>query len=624
MDIAQLYQAAQSKIGPRPLRVAGRTICDPAIQTYKDALILQAHLAFDLSPSTSSPDQLLQWIISTYEADLVLLVDGLKRSIDITRSYISDCFDMTYSRFKDETRIPRAGDYFAPVKGFVIDYLETRSPLSMAIVLQWESFITRLTLPFAVADCEEEFVQNDLSVLDHLPEGSDQLREVFQDIVATYHPAAEEYEFRFGNGSNSDSKRKDGLIGKYAAMQNGCNVRQRFLLNKCKWLCPLPVNELQYAEVVTVPKGIDKRRTICEEPAFNMFLQQGIFKVVDEWMSEHLHPFIRLHDASYNTKAAERSSRKLDTATIDLSAASDSVSWVLFKYCAKGSQYYRDVLCTRTECALLPSGAFHTLRKVCPMGSALCFPTECLMFLAIILLSAKQVGRVDPSVLKRIRVYGDDLIVPVEIEDQVLENLDRFGFKVNETKTFLSYDRFKESCGGEYADGVEVTPMRLSRRFRSHLGESSPSHLGNLVDLCNELTIRGWRVTRSCVIRNMILPFYHPYFSDDPRFGIYSRTPTNFHLKERWNTNLQRIEVRAQVVRLEHTGVLGIGDESIRYFECLRRLAVTRRASLLWPDDLIVTEVGPAQPVLAYQWVANNDSVLAGYGVGCVDWSFLT
>ena len=167
---------------------------------------------------------------------------------------------------------------------------------------------------------------------------------------------------------------------------------------------------------------------------------------------------------------ARRASLNLDHATIDLSEASDSVSWDLVEYVLHGTKLLECLRNTLTEGVLMPDGATYKLRKFAPMGSALCFPVECLIFLGIALLACKRMA-VRPSV----GVYGDDIIVPGEAEEEITFLLGHFGFLVNDKKSFWYNERFKESCGGEYFDGIDITPLYIPRRFRFPESTSSPT-----------------------------------------------------------------------------------------------------------------------------------------------------
>jgi len=64
--------------------------------------------------------------------------------------------------------------------------------------------------------------------------------------------------------------------------------------------------------------------------------------------------------------------------------------------------------------------------------------------------------------LGRVRVFGDDIIVPRDNVLSVVHELENFGFRVNVRKSFWT-GRFRESCGREYYDGEDVSIVRVRK-----------------------------------------------------------------------------------------------------------------------------------------------------------------
>jgi len=100
------------------------------------------------------------------------------------------------------------------------------------------------------------------------------------------------------------------------------------------------------------------------------------------------------------------------------------------------------------------------------MGSALCFPIEAMVFTTVIFLGIQNALR-RPLTKKdiksfkgQVRVYGDDIIVPVVYVADVVRALESFGFRVNTSKSFWT-GKFRESCGKEYYDGEDVSIVRV-------------------------------------------------------------------------------------------------------------------------------------------------------------------
>lgn len=103
------------------------------------------------------------------------------------------------------------------------------------------------------------------------------------------------------------------------------------------------------------------------------------------------------------------------------------------------------------------------------MGSAMCFPVEAMVFYTLVQTAIhRQLGwrptaRSIRKLSKRIDIYGDDIIVPVEYADAVVDELESYGLKVNVHKSFR-FSHFRESCGGDFFNGYAVKPV-YAREF---------------------------------------------------------------------------------------------------------------------------------------------------------------
>jgi hypothetical protein len=153
-------------------------------------------------------------------------------------------------------------------------------------------------------------------------------------------------------------------------------------------------------------------------------------------------------------------------ATLDLKDASDRVSLALVRRVfAKVPVVLQALEACRTTETQLPDGRLVELKKFAPMGSALCFPVEALIFWAILVSAMCKRTRLPLSVVgKRIFVYGDDIIVPVDWAPQCMLALERVGLRVNTAKCCIT-GPFKESCGMDAFKGVCVTPIRFRKQW---------------------------------------------------------------------------------------------------------------------------------------------------------------
>jgi hypothetical protein len=129
------------------------------------------------------------------------------------------------------------------------------------------------------------------------------------------------------------------------------------------------------------------------------------------------------------------------------------------------------------------------------MGSALCFPVEAMVFLTVCFMGIERelsvplsdIGDVKPYI-SRVRVFGDDIIVPRDYVLSVVDELSTFGYKVNISKSFWT-GRFRESCGREYYDGHDVSIVKVRRIFPTRRQDASG--VISLVSLRNQLYWAG-------------------------------------------------------------------------------------------------------------------------------------
>lgn len=200
-----------------------------------------------------------------------------------------------------------------------------------------------------------------------------------------------------------------------------------------------------------------------------MFMQLGIWREISDGVprDDLLSNFIRFDDQALNQELARKGSIDGSLATLDLSEASDRVSYQLVLAMLGNHPHLRaGIDATRSRRADVPGHGVQRLAKFASMGSALCFPFEAFVFLTIVFLAIEHDAGV-PLTRKamkayagRVAVYGDDIIVPVDNAATVVRYLSLFGLKVNSGKSFWS-GNFRESCGKEYYRGHDVSIVRI-------------------------------------------------------------------------------------------------------------------------------------------------------------------
>ena len=238
------------------------------------------------------------------------------------------------------------------------------------------------------------------------------------------------------------------------------------------------------ARVCLVPKDSRGPRVISCEPAELMFAQQGLMKLLYEVIETHHMTAGRVNftDQRINRELARHASVHDDFATIDLSDASDRVSLDLVELVFPPNWVECFKAC-RSDTTLLPDKSVVKLNKFAPMGSACCFPVEALVFWACAEAATNDLYT-GPATHRGTAgltfVYGDDIVIPTHSYGRVTEALESIGLLVNRTKSYYG-GPFRESCGGDYHKGYDVTPVRVRKPIRS--SECGIVHNADLANL---------------------------------------------------------------------------------------------------------------------------------------------
>lgn len=210
--------------------------------------------------------------------------------------------------------------------------------------------------------------------------------------------------------------------------------------------------------VVTVPKNAKTDRTIAIEPGINLWLQLGAGALLRR----------KLRYASYdlnsdfkNRQGAFLGSRNGKLATIDFRAASDSISNSLVELLLP-REWFLVLDAIRSKRYTLDKKSYTWSEKFSTMGNGFTFELESLIFVTL----AESVCDFLGLATSDIAVFGDDLIVPVECVEVLIEVCGSWGFRINRKKSFSS-GYFRESCGSYYFNGLDVKPFYYKAQARS-------------------------------------------------------------------------------------------------------------------------------------------------------------
>jgi len=224
--------------------------------------------------------------------------------------------------------------------------------------------------------------------------------------------------------------------------------------------------------VVSVPKTLKTPRIIAIEPTAMQYAQQSLFRSFREHLREDdiLSRMVGIESQDPNRFMARVGSLSGDLATLDLSEASDRVSMQhVDNLLARHSALHGAVKACRSSKAAVRGHGTLSLAKFASMGSALCFPIEAMVFLTVVFIGIQKElsmplsrENLKKDFLGRVRIFGDDIIVPREFVLSVVHELENFGLRVNVRKSYWT-GRFRESCGKEYYDGEDVSIVRVRR-----------------------------------------------------------------------------------------------------------------------------------------------------------------
>lgn len=264
-------------------------------------------------------------------------------------------------------------------------------------------------------------------------------------------PSLEELPCGFGPGTNIGCSKNTSVRWKLDADATATVAAGRcfapLAVNPHAWPGLNKPKAVRGSRFTTVPKNFLTDRGINVEPIINSYVQKGIGKVIRERLKMH---GVDLQSQRLNQELAQYGSKFGDLATIDLSMASDTISYGLVLDLLPVEWF--DLLDTfRSPECYLPDGKWHIVEKFSAMGNGYTFELESMIFYALLQVCVE--GDKDAV----ISVYGDDLICPVEYYQTVLNALTLCGFIPNPDKSYGS-GPFRESCGKDYWNGTDVRP----------------------------------------------------------------------------------------------------------------------------------------------------------------------
>lgn len=628
-QVLSTWEDVLAQLGRVSVSWRGNPLSDRDRDTYTEAIVLCSLHLIDLSTrfgGIGSSREIVAWAKNLVTLDVYDVGAALSEVVVMLRHVHAPT---TYKEFKRPLcrEYPFMGMLLAPIRGALSAFLRAPNYRGFYVVYQSLSFLTHLTLLDIPIDLEDEYVELENSLRSGPYNGRmiAEMNAIMKEWMKDFSISEENFHPVHGPGATAELSARANPLSKYVVAS--CHdplieyVFRHYAGVDVYSYLPFDVSARRMsrqAKVVMVPKSIKTRRTISKESTLLQYLEQAIARAGVDYV--HAHPelsrHIDLRDQAANAVLAIDGSGDGRWSTIDLSSASDTVTYTNVKAVFRGTPLYPYLVALRSRTAELPSGRVVELEKYAPMGSALCFLVESLIFACAVEYTVRRARRTRLGSFPRWRVYGDDIIVQEPLFEDTLLTLGGLGFRVNESKSFTYPGRFRESCGGEGYDGYDVTPLKISRRFASVRGGFTSSHAAQFigtVEMANSCHRYGFQYTRAWLVRsclnNRIAP---PLFSETGRGSIYSPRPDNYRAKRRFSrTHVLEVEVcigglpkRPKVRRflLEEENSVDPTLERARYFEALRRLSLRKVDGELLPEDVIEVPCSPVPLRLQKKW----------------------
>ncbi|DAD52288.1 TPA_asm: RNA-directed RNA polymerase [ssRNA phage SRR6960799_7] len=586
-ELFQSLEIIESQIRCHPHHWRGRVVSEEDQESISDALLLLVTVWVEcFSPEvlvSALPAWVPRWVNSLLSIDVDALILCLKGADET----ILSCFHTggiglslhSYDGFKHHLshNWDFAGAIIAPAKQDIHSFLSDGKKVPFVRLHQGFSFLLRLSLR-DVKELDAEMLTKYRDNQSRLLPFNDPCIDEHAVIAGWFKesdPLNGDYLPMHGSGAVAESG-VHSIAEKYRC--GGPDQLLRYCLNQEEIDCPFPfANGVagRTARVELVPKSATAKRSITMEPAVLMYYQQGVRRFLDNFLGKHryLKSRISIHDQTTSQRLCLHASADGALSTIDLSMASDSVTYTHFKRLFADTPIVRLCRGCRSSIVVYPNGEQQDLVSYAGMGNATTFPIECIVFASICESVIKAAGR-NPSTSKY-HVHGDDIIIETKYVDALMIRLSELGFLPNTDKSFYSsteHGTYRESCGVEALDGREVTPIRIPRNFSGMSLEgllNHPERISGLINLSNTC-FNTLLLTRLLILHKLFqLPvIYQPKFGDGNGTLLSLSTSPNYNLQSIWFPDTCTTIVSHGVVSQKCESPAK--DDAIRLFETLR------------------------------------------------------
>jgi len=436
-------------------------------------------------------------------------------------------------------------------------------------------------------------------------------QQLIANVLGPCDPAAMFERARFTSGATTSRRRKHGdAYFKYHSTWSIDVTRSasRYLDATIAATPPwkalteniLP-NHVLGNQVTTVPKKTDIDRAIAMEPDGNALLQTAVGTHLKSRLSKIVN--VNLRDQSTNQEFARLGSATGIVSTLDLAAASDSIShrlvWDLLPM-----DWYNLLNDLRSRYGTLPNGSVVKWEKFSAMGNGFTFELESLIFYAI----SRAVAELNDCSPEFVNIYGDDIIVPTRCARNLVSVLADLGFSTNEDKSFITGIAFRESCGKHYFLGVDVTPFYIKTpvstlpRYVWFLNSLRHWAYDELFDICCPSVEDYWFAFRRSFVPKVLLggtqihSITSVYSAGEPRKKIKFETESELSLHGtrallRWFQNNQVPNRYMDTLMIRHSSLSVRGEYAARSADYSRAStrSITKKGEKDVPSKLVTT-----------------------------------
>lgn len=377
--------------------------------------------------------------------DLINLVNGLRRSRDLENlTNCSSHFDRLRHTVEDWRFLRQVEAFFKKNASFVNQGICENAASAAFSKAEQSCAITNTKI--------SEFVYEEKGYSPLLRKCVPKMRHYIRRVLGSFNLFTETLPslVKVTSGATVYSSRRDSIPQLKLSLKPYCSSSAVSILKTVMnnfGFERLGIRSCDTNRIELVPKNWKRHRTIACEPEGSMALQLAF----DTWMKRRFLRFgINLRDQGRNKRMARDASIFNHLATIDFEAASDTIAHhlICWLFPTRWTEYLEAVRAPRFR-GKLGSGFYE---KFSSMGNGTTFVIETLLFAAM----CYAVGS------RKFSVYGDDVIIEREFFSEYCALSAELGFTVNIAKSFAD-GPFRESCGGDYFNGTDVTPVYIRK-----------------------------------------------------------------------------------------------------------------------------------------------------------------